>query len=323
MNYIVLDLEWNQAPGKIDKGCGVPFEIVEIGAVKLNKKLEVIGEFEEIIKPQIYRTIHYMTSKIIHLDEETLSKGRPFVDVMNDFLKWCGNDYRFCIWGTLDLTELQRNMCYYGMDELSKKPLPYLDIQKLYSLAYEDGKIRRALEYAIDEQKIEKDGDFHRAFSDAYYTALIYQQIRKEHSEVEEYISYDLFMLPQNKRDEVRARFKTYTKYISREFEDKKIAMSDRSVTTMRCYHCGFPTKKVIKWFSVNGHHYYAVSYCKRHGYIKGKIRMKKADDGNVFVVKTMKLIPESEVLVIKEKQEKLRQQRAERRHRESEANNS
>lgn len=315
MNYIVLDLEWNQAPGKIDKGCGVPFEIVEIGAVKLNKKLEIKDKFEQIIKPQIYRTIHYMTSKIVHLDQEELSKGRPFPEVMQDFLKWCGNDYRFCIWGTLDLTELQRNMCYYGMDELTSKPLPFLDIQKLYSLAYEDGKVRRALEYAIDELNIAKDEAFHRAYSDAYYTALVFERIRQDHPEVEAFTSYDLFMLPQTKRDEVHAKFKTYTKYISREFPDKKTAMSDRVVSSMRCYHCARTTKKIIKWFSVNGHHYYAVGFCKRHGFIKGKVRMKKADDGNVYVVKTMKLIPEEEVFAISEKQEKLRLQRAERRH--------
>ena len=318
MNYIVLDLEWNQAPGKIDKGCGVPFEIVEIGAVKLDKKLRVIDKYEQIIKPQIYRTIHYMTTKIVHLDEETLSKGRPFPEVMDEFLKWCGNDYRFCIWGTLDLTELQRNMCYYGMDELTTKPLPFLDVQKIYSLAYEDGKLRRALEYAIDELNIAKDEAFHRAYSDAYYTALVFERIKKEHPQVEDYLSYDLFMLPQTKKDEVHAKFKTYTKYISREFVDKKAAMSDRVVSSMRCYHCARNTRKIIKWFSVNGHHYYAVGFCKRHGYIKGKVRMKKADDGNVYVVKTLKVIPEEEVFEIKEKQEKLRLQRAERRHNKS-----
>lgn len=319
MNYIVLDLEWNQAPGKIDKGCGVPFEIVEIGAVKLNKKLEIIDKFEQIIKPQIYHTIHYMTSKIIHLDEEALSSGKPFPEVMEEFLKWCGNDYRFCIWGTLDLTELQRNMCYYGMDELTNKPLPFLDIQKLYSLAYEDGKIRRALEVAIDALNIEKSEDFHHAYSDAYYTALVFQKIRRDAKKVEDYISYDLFMPPQSKKDEIRVKFKTYTKFISREFESKQTAMEDKTVISMRCYHCGRATKKIIKWFSVNGHHYYAVGYCSWHGYVKGKIRMKKADDGNVYVVKTMKIIPESEVIEIQNKQDKLRLQRAERRHKNSE----
>ena len=55
---------------------------------------------------------------------------------------------------------------------------------------------------------------------------------------------------------------------------------------------------------------------------MKCKVRMKKADDGNVFVVKTKKIVDEPTVNDIREKQEKLRLQRAERRHRESSSDN-
>ena len=41
MNYIVFDLEWNQSPnGKERENPRLPFEIIEIGAVKLNSRLE-------------------------------------------------------------------------------------------------------------------------------------------------------------------------------------------------------------------------------------------------------------------------------------------
>ena len=59
-DYIVLDLEWNQLRGNLIRYYA-PFEIVEIGAVKLNSKFEKTGEFNQLIKPQIYKTIHYMT----------------------------------------------------------------------------------------------------------------------------------------------------------------------------------------------------------------------------------------------------------------------
>ena len=315
MHYIVFDLEWNQAAGKIGHDGGLPFEIVEIGAVKLSRRMRIEDRFEEVIKPKIYPRMHYMTTKIIQLDKDDLEHGKPFPEVMDSFLKWCGGKYMFCIWGTLDITELQRNMCYYGMEELTHKPLPFLDVQKLYSLAYEDGKVRRALEYAVDELNIEKDEPFHRADNDAYYTARVLEQIHRDHPEVEDYVSYDLFMLPQEKKDEVKVRFKTYSKYISREFSDKTEAMSDKMVSSTKCCVCGRPTKKVIKWFSVNGRHYYYVGLCKKHGYVKEKVRMKKADDGNVFVVKTMKIIDQESVDAIRDKQEKLRAQRAEKRH--------
>ena len=43
MNYIVFDLEWNQNPdGRRHPDSRLPFEIIEIGAVKLNEKFDVI-----------------------------------------------------------------------------------------------------------------------------------------------------------------------------------------------------------------------------------------------------------------------------------------
>ncbi len=319
-NYIVFDLEWNQAPGKFDKdGVGLPFEIVEIGAVKLDSKMRIVDKFSQLIKPQIYKTIHYITSKIVNVDKEVLDEeGRYFEEVAKEFIEWCGENPVFCTWGTLDLTELQRNMCYYGMEELSNKPIMYYDVQKFFSITYEDGKIRRNLEYAVDYLKIEKDIPFHRAYSDAYYTAKVFAIIDKYDQDVEKYVSYDVFMTPQSIEDEVHATFKTYSKYISREFPDKTTAMEDKEVHSTRCYICGKKAKKQIKWFSVNGKHYYCIAYCKKHGYIKGKARMKKSDNGMIYVVKTLKIVPEEVVTEIAEKQEKLRLLRAEKRRRDS-----
>ena len=43
MNYIVFDLEWNQSPGgKRWSNSRLPFEIIEIGAIKLNEEKEIV-----------------------------------------------------------------------------------------------------------------------------------------------------------------------------------------------------------------------------------------------------------------------------------------
>ena len=53
MNYIVFDLEWNQNPdGRKHPDSRLPFEIIEIGAVKLNEKREIIDTFQCLIKPK-------------------------------------------------------------------------------------------------------------------------------------------------------------------------------------------------------------------------------------------------------------------------------
>ena len=64
----------------------------------------------------------------------------------------------FGTWGPQDLTELQRNMRFFGMEPLGTSPVRFYDIQKLFSIAYEDQKSRRSLEYAVDFLKIEKTG---------------------------------------------------------------------------------------------------------------------------------------------------------------------
>ncbi len=312
MNYIILDLEWNQGSSKEEESVqSLPFEIIEIGAVKLNSKREITGEFSELIKPQVYHKMHRITGKLIHLQMEQLNDGHPFDEVMKRFRDWCGTNYIFCTWGPLDLAELQRNMRYYNLEPLGDRPFPFLDVQKLFSIGFEDRKSRRSLEYAIDFLNIKKDIPFHRAFSDAYYTAKVLscleEDVLKNHS-------YDVFHLPRNKNMEIHAVFDTYAKYISREFNDKEEVMADKTVTATKCYLCHRPLRKKIRWFTPNGKHYYSVSYCDKHGFMKAKIRIRKAEDEKVYVVKTEKFITEDEVKAIRDKQERARQQRKEKR---------
>ncbi len=290
MNYIVLDLEWNQSnTGKEKEVKELPFEIIDIGAIRMSNDRKMIGEFNQLVKPTVYTHMHHITSKIIHLHMQDLMRGKEFPEVMKEFLDFVGNDAVYCTWGPLDLYEMQRNMRFYNMEVLSDGPLKFLDVQKLYSLAFEDGKSRRSLETAIDALNMEKDIPFHRAFSDAYYTAKILALLPQD---VLEYYSYDTFSLPQKKEEEIHVDFKTYTKYISRCFEDKKSAMADREVSSTKCPGCNKPVKKAVRWFSPNGgKHFYSIAECPVHGFIKYKVRIKKTETEKVYVVKTVKFV--------------------------------
>ena len=76
MNYIVFDLEWNQSPdGKKCTNKKIPFEIIEIGAVKLNEEREVTDVFHRIIRPQVYTWIHDSIRDVIHVDYKYLRDG--------------------------------------------------------------------------------------------------------------------------------------------------------------------------------------------------------------------------------------------------------
>lgn len=317
MNYIILDLEWNQSSTGEEKVCNVlPFEIIEIGAIKLNEHREKIDEFNELIKPQVYHEMHNFTKKLIHLQMEELESGDFFQKVMARFRYWCGEDYIFCTWGSLDLIELQRNIRYYDLEPIALVPFKFLDVQKLFSIAYEDKKSRKSLEYAIDFLNIEKDIPFHRALSDAYYTSKVLECLDEK---VLGNYSFDVFHIPSNKKEEIHVIFDTncqepYAKYISRGFDDKIKLMNDRNIISTKCYLCNKNLKRKIKWFSPNGKHYYSVSYCDKHGYMKAKIRIRKAENGKVYVVKTEKFISADEIENIQEKQEHMKQHRKEKR---------
>ena len=135
MNYIIFDLEWNQSPeGKSGSDERMPFEIIEIGAVRLNEKREKTGEFQTLIKPQVYKWIHDSIHSVVHVDYKDLMNGVPFPQAIRHFSGLVREDFVFCTWGMQDLTELQRNLKYYDLLELLPGPVTYYDIQKLFQL---------------------------------------------------------------------------------------------------------------------------------------------------------------------------------------------
>ncbi|BCN33010.1 3'-5' exonuclease [Anaeromicropila herbilytica] len=314
MNYIILDLEWNQSPtGKGTENKEIPFEIIEIGAVKLDEDRNKISEFSELIKPQIYHEIHYKTEEIIHIKMEDLKNKETFPKVIKHFFDWCGDDYIFCTWGAMDLTEMQRNMKYFQVKELRDRPIKYYDIQKIFALIYDNAEITRTLEYAIDYINISKKESFHRALNDANYAALIFKQMDIDIAQKN--YSLDYFYNPKRKEDEIKLVYENYSKEISTEFNSKELALQDKDVRSTVCYKCGKRATKKIRWFSSSAKVYYCLAYCKEHGYIVGKIRIKKTIDGKSFAVKTLKIVSEEEANLIKFKQEELRVKRRKKRN--------
>lgn len=314
MNYIVFDLEWNQSSDREGSVAHLPFEIIEIGAIKLDDRLQCRGEFHRLIRPQVYKTMHYKITEVTHLCmEELCRRGEPFPQAMREFLEWCGGEeYRFCTWGSMDLTELQRNMTYYGMERLFPMPLLYYDIQKLYCLQYGDGRTKHSLDLAVQEQEIPEERPFHRALDDAFYTGQVMAALDLD--QVGKYLSVDYYRLPATQEEEFCLVFPTYSKYVSREFASREEAMQDKRVTDMVCMSCGRMMRKKIRWFSCGQRIYCGLGSCPEHGSIRGKIRVKHSESEACFVVKTMKPASEEDEAMLLEKREEGRRRRSAKR---------
>lgn len=83
MNYMVVDLEFNQGFSFEKKNKRVinlecPFEIIDIGAVKLDEDLNTIATFDELVKPVIYKRLHPFVEKLTGISRESLKAEKPF-----------------------------------------------------------------------------------------------------------------------------------------------------------------------------------------------------------------------------------------------------
>lgn len=318
MNYIVMDLEWNQSyNGHMGEHPRMPFEIIEIGAVKVDKNLNIIDEYSSLIKPKIYKKLHAKIRTILNYDEEDLNKGRSFKDVCTEFLNWCGDDYMFCTWGPMDLTELQINMDFYYMSKL-QRPLKFINLQSIYASIYStDGGTQSMskLEKAVSDMHIPETEPFHTALNDARYTALVMKEMKVRN--LNNLYSYDLYITPKNINEEIEEYHNHQYEYISRVFTSKQKALDDEKVTQIRCHKCNKKVKTYINWFANSPSSYVCVGKCWMHGFFCGKIKFKPIND-NYFIQKTIKAIDRQGIEAIQKKQEDIREKRKEKRHHKS-----
>ncbi len=292
-NFIILDLEWNQSPdGKRCSVAELPFEIIEIGAVKLDETFALVDEFHQLIKPKVYHQMHHAISEVTQMDMQVLRReGKSFPEAMDTFMGWCGGNHVFCTWGSMDLLELQRNLSYYGMHNPFPVPFLYYDVQKLYGLFLEKGR-KPSLDAAIEHLNLHEDRPFHRALNDAYYTGKVLGQL--EYQLFKPYYSLDYFRVPQKVEEEIYLKFPQYSKMVSIPYTSNEEIIEQNRITEMKCCSCNRALRKKIRWFSTGQKVYYGLAFCSEHGWILGKIRIKKTLDGKVFAIKILKLVDEN-----------------------------
>lgn len=173
MNYIVLDLEWNQPRyyrETVENPVHLVGEIVQIGAVKLNRRFKIKKELNLLVRPQYYRKMHRKVSRITGLSNEDVKKGLLFPEAFKKLARFCGKDFVFLTWGPDDVPMLRDNLRLFSMDE---DWIPdFYDLQVFYANQIEGVMRQYALEDAI-EKLGEKPFQAHDALCDARSTALI------------------------------------------------------------------------------------------------------------------------------------------------------
>ncbi|KMT21043.1 3'-5' exonuclease [Clostridium cylindrosporum] len=192
MHYIIFDLEFNQdfssTPQIAVHGQKYPFEIIQIGAIKLDSNLRTVSTFNRYIKPTIYSKISPFITELTGITTKQLLVEKSFPNVYRDFIDFIDDkESIFCIWGPSDIKEIFRNADYHKLDR-NLLPKMFINIQSYVSkhLGF-SSKNLIGLQNAVDTLNIPKVYEFHNAFYDAYYTSEIFKKIYTSSIEPKQY----------------------------------------------------------------------------------------------------------------------------------------
>ncbi len=183
MYYIVCDFEFNQAydfelDQKTKSNPVCPFEIIQIGAVKLSEDFEEVGEFNILIKPTLYPKLNPYVSKLTGITEDSFNdcNAKSFDEGIKMFADFCGKDRPvLCVWGKNDVSTLFKNIEFNETKDVNL-PIEYINIQEYASrkLKHYSG-THIGLRRAIEQLNIDLGISYHDALNDAKYTAEIFK----------------------------------------------------------------------------------------------------------------------------------------------------
>ncbi len=181
MNYIVLDLEWNQA--YVQKAIAVQKrlsarlrgEVIQIGAVKLDENGNICGSYSINVKPKYFCKIHRHVMSLTGITQEMMDMGTPLDRAIESFFSFCGEDAIFLTWGPDDIPMLKDNMVIHSI-KTDKLDASY-DLQVIFNAQTDGAKQQRSLEFAMEHFGIEQTLPAHDALNDAYFTALVAQKL--------------------------------------------------------------------------------------------------------------------------------------------------
>ena len=276
MHYIVFDLEWNIAghANKVDPAikAAIPFEIIEIGAVRLDENFKPLNRFSVNVRPQLYPILSGYVAAVTRRMQQSMKFGLSFQDAARSFRDFCGDDFVFCTWSDSDIATLKMNLDFFGLASLM--PARSLDVQYLFDALIERSGMQRSIEYAIDFLRIQKNQPFHQAVTDAHYTGRILSEvvatIRRE-AGIEDVIG-PFLVDPSLTRSQ--------TQYLP-ELAGLKETLPVLDANQALCPACGEPLCRELPW-TLRRRSAEALFICPHHGRVAGRLRIKPKP-GNRF----------------------------------------
>ncbi|MBQ7653933.1 MAG: exonuclease domain-containing protein [Clostridia bacterium] len=282
MQFVVLDLEWNNVYGKKIKSFFN--EIIEIGAVKLDEQLNICDEFSCLIKAQVGKKLRLNTRQITHLTNEDLENGVTFPRAISLFKKWIGSEETVTLsWGDGDVRTLIDNGKYFGLGEEVPYLQNYADLQKYFQrMIKRESKQQIGLKNAAELVGIDVENlSLHRALDDSRLAAECLKKIYDKKI-LEEYIY------------KCDADFYKRLRYKIKVISFIKNPLVDKSYLKYKCEKCGGKAQQLTSW-KYSNQYFRANFYCPKCDHaVTVMVRFRKMYD-STEIKKVIKPLPKAE----------------------------
>lgn len=283
MDYIVLDMEWNQPwPGSPSARKVLPVqirgEIIQIGAVRITPAQKVADEFQVMIQPKYYRRLNRRVSKLTGIRESQLrEEGVSMEEAMSALRRWCGEDPVFLTWGFDDIMILRENLELYGIDKSWVGT--WYNAQMIFNAQTDGSNSQKALKTAMEMFGIEATRPAHDALGDAYHTALICAKLDLKKG-IEEYGK----ALKDHENGFHGSQLPgCINRQVFYDYPDKNAALRAMSGRENRCPDCGTQMQG-SRWFAQPGHRYMDIATCPEHGKFLIRVRLSAQPDGKIRI---------------------------------------
>ena len=283
MNYIVMDMEWNQPwPGSPSSKKVLPVqirgEIIQIGAVRITEDQQVTDEFQILIKPKYYRHLNRRVSKLTGIKETQLrEEGVPFPEAIKAFRTWCGEDIIFLTWGFDDIGILRENLQLFQLDTAFTER--WYNAQMIFNAQTDGSSAQKALKTAMEIFGIEATRPAHDALGDAYHTALICARLDLKKGAAE----YDEALKSHENGFHGAELPGCIARKVFYDYADKRAALSAMAGEENICPIC---SGRMLgsRWFAQPGHRYMDLATCEEHGKFLIRVRLSEQPNGLVRV---------------------------------------
>ncbi len=264
MNYIIMDMEWNQAMDRthvVQTPVILRGEVIQIGAVKADENFNLIDKIKINIAPKYYKIMNRHVEKITGITSAQLSKGESFPEAFHRFKAWCGDDFRFITWGFDDVAMLSDNLAIHGLEPSWGSD--YINLQLIYKNQIDNERTQWSLSDAVERLQIPMDAQAHDAMNDAWFTFEVCRRLDMQKG-IAEYSGMSVGTRVPLRRDDIK------------NIRDIKRALSDERVANIPCPSCQ-QLLNAEEWLSFGGGKKTTIAECEQHGKFLIKFNCKKA----------------------------------------------